>query len=398
MEIQIDDYDSYVASLAAVRPKLIDSDKLFNERDVYSPKHSDRVRFLVISDSGEASDELTMTADAMAQYTQQYPIDFVCGLGDNFYPHGVEDITDSKFETHWAEVFLYGDTRKGLCVPWYMALGNHDYMADNPHTQVIFTHSDINKNKYNSMWRMPAPSYKFAYNLTILPESNVATSAAVPSSSGKQPLIECFVLDTCACQDHVLEYWPEQVEQLKHNIAALKRQLLASNARWKFVFGHHMLHTQGFGHADTALVLRDSHEHNIKLPPSAFTRRYNEKFREYGILGYGLEQVLIEGGCNAYFGGHEHVFQYTFRHGIHHFCCGASGADIRPASGFYRGMATHVQPMDWYGQGNDYGFVSVEANMEECVVNFHQARSILRNVRNGINDHSNSIICSVSIN
>jgi hypothetical protein len=185
--------------------------------------------------------------------------------------------------------------------------------------------------------------------------------------------VEFFFLDTCGCQDHVVRTWPEQVQQLQNNIIALRKRLTASTARWKFVFAHHLLYTQGFGHADSAMLLRETHEHNVNNT-QFFRRKYDEKFGHLGCIGYGLEEVLIEGGVDAYFGGHEHVFQHIIGKGsIHHFCCGASGSELRPGNGFHRGKIDPIDGLQWVGGGLDYGFVSVEVSLDSCVVTFHRA-------------------------
>ncbi len=364
------------------RPAMIEVDDVFNENyNISQPtQRSDRIHFLIVSDTGDASDELHVTAEAMAIYAKESQIDFVCGLGDNFYPHGVESVDDALFETNWANVFLHDSKgkhdRRGLRVPWHMVLGNHDYIADHPHTEVKFTTSQRNQEQYGGLWHMPAPCYHFHSQLT--PKNINTFKTKTQTVTQTTPSVEFFVLDTCGCQDHVILSWPELVEQLQRNIAALRVKLMASTARWKFVLGHHLMYTQGFGHADSALVLRQSHEHNQALPSTAYTRRYDEKFGALGCLGFGLEQVLIDGGVTAYFGGHEHVFQHAYRHGIHHFCCGASGADIRPGTGLHRGIANHVERLDWVGTNTDYGFLSVEVTWDRCVVKFHQAKKIVK--------------------
>jgi len=39
------------------------------------------------------------------------------------------------------------------------------------------------------------------------------------------------------------------------------------------------------------------------------------------------DDVLIANGVDAYFCGHEHLFQHHHCNGVDHFVCGASGAE-----------------------------------------------------------------------
>ncbi len=336
----------------------------------------------------------------MAIYTKANPIDFVCGLGDNFYPYGVEDVDDPLFETHWADVFLNNDNktgkpdRSGLRVPWHMALGNHDYMADHPHTEVEFTSSQRNHEQYGGLWHMPAPCYHF--HSQLIRGQAIDTMPPITQT----PTVDFFVLDTSGCQDHVMYQWPEQIEQLQRNIAALRVKLMASTARWKFVLGHHVLYTQGFEHSHCAELLRESNSHNNKkkLTASSFSRKHGDKKGTTKYPGFGLEQVLIDGGVHAYFGGHEHVFQHHYRNGVYHFCCGASGADIRPGTGLHHGVANHIERLDWVGTANDYGFVSVEVTWNRCEVSFHKAMKLMSwHDNNGSKKDDKQRSCGVGI-
>src|SRR5271154_3435960 len=48
---------------------------------------------------------------------------FVISVGDNFYEDGVR----SALDLHWTQSFENVYAAKSLQVPWYVALGNHDY-------------------------------------------------------------------------------------------------------------------------------------------------------------------------------------------------------------------------------------------------------------------------------
>ena len=119
------------------------------------------------------------------------------------------------------------------------------------------------------------------------------------SESPQSELVEFFVLDTNACQDTVVIEHPDTKEMLQKAIIRLDKQLAQSKARWKIVFGHHPLYTQGRGHSGCARCLRD--------PRESFGPRELRNTIIY--YGYGLEDVLVRHKIDAYFAGHEHVFQ-----------------------------------------------------------------------------------------
>ena len=130
----------------------------------------------------------------------------------------------------------------------------------------------------------------------------------------------------------------------------------------------------GLAHGTTGQCLRQAN------PDNTFTT-----FSSYNVSmpnGFGLEDVLVKGGVDAYFCAHEHVFQveiilvsflllcviygskgtsiandvynvlqplYLQAHtaeGVHHFMCGASGSEMRRGSGLYEG-AHEKMSLDW---------------------------------------------------
>lgn len=72
--------------------------------------------------------------------------------------------------------------------------------------------------------------------------------------------------------------YPNIKKDLRVYVAELSAQLRASTARWKVVFGHHPIYTQGRGHNAEAVTLKEE---------------------------YRFEDVLVEGGADVYLAGHE---------------------------------------------------------------------------------------------
>ena len=120
----------------------------------------------------------------------------------------------------------------------------------------------------------------------------------------------------------------------------LARDLAASNARWKLVFGHNPMRSNGFWRDETADV-RDA-----------------------------LETTLVDGDVAAYFNGHDHDLQHTRAElvksggggevrALHHY---TSGAGSKTGRGF--GVNETLFERD------DPGFVSVHVSSERIRVQF----------------------------
>ena len=225
-----------------------------------------------------------------------------------------------------------------LRVPWFMLLGNHDYMG-NPTAQIEFTHH--RKNLFN-LWRMPSNYYKV-------------------SLSGDN-LADFFALDTNGCQNHVKRSHPETINCLKHQISWLDSELKSSTSPWKFVLGHHPMYNKGRGHASVAKCLRE--EKYTKVVQS-----YYGDCEEVQCEGYGLEKVISQHERIIYLSGHEHVFQQHWANGVQHVVCGNSGAEVRDGMGFYGGINDDVN-VDWYDDTNSYGFVAVEVSENVVSIDF----------------------------
>mmetsp|Transcript_14471 Transcript_14471/g.15147 ORF Transcript_14471/g.15147 Transcript_14471/m.15147 type:complete len:296 (-) Transcript_14471:98-985(-) len=262
---------------------------------------------------------------------------FILGLGDNFYPSGVDSIDDRQFQTSWENIFL---KHNKLRVPWHIILGNHDYMGI-PEAQIKFTKSKRNP---GGLWNLPSEYYTLSFQ-----EHDFS--------------IDLFGIDTNGCQGHVIRSHPHTPDLLRQEKVWLQEELARSNSTWKIVFGHHPLYTHGRGHSIPCICLRDEEYeyfkyHRVRREDVAVTER-----------GYGFENLFVNGAVDLYISGHEHVFQHHSNHGLLHVVCGNSGADPRRGYGFYGGENTS-QPIDWFDKTNTPGFVEFRVTSQCIVVNF----------------------------
>jgi len=159
-----------------------------------------QTNFVAFGDAGFGNDNQKKLARGVASFCQKEHCDFVALLGDNFYPSGVKSVSDPKWQTHFEEPFSQ------IELPFYAVLGNHDY-GESIQAQIDYT----TKSK---RWKMPGRYYSFS----------------------RGP-VEFFAIDT-------------QNFDLKQS-QWLDEKLKASSSRWKVVFGHHPIFSNGT-HGDSA--------------------------------------------------------------------------------------------------------------------------------------------------
>lgn len=206
------------------------------------------VRVLAFGDFGTGSPAQKQTAATMAELHQKTPFDFGITLGDNFYPAGMASPTDPRWKTTWDDLY------DPLKIKVYAALGNHDWvMSDSPAAEILYS---VN----SASWRMPAPYYTFT---------------AGP--------VQFLALDTNEISDAQLAW--------------LDAELKASTARWKIVYGHHPIYSDG--------------EHGDSL-----------------VLGRRL-LPLLKNRVDIYLVGHDHILNHIKAEaGVEFFVSGGGGASL----------------------------------------------------------------------
>ena len=80
------------------------------------------VKFVALGDMGEGGIAQTQVAQAMFSVCQRDGCDFVLGLGDNIYPHGVQSVNDPAFQEKFEQPY---SSFQGI--DFWMILGNHDW-------------------------------------------------------------------------------------------------------------------------------------------------------------------------------------------------------------------------------------------------------------------------------
>lgn len=234
------------------------------------------LNFLVVGDWGrDGADRQREVAEQMAKAAERLDSRHVISVGDNFYENGVQSTSDPQWHSSFEEIY----SAKSLQIPWYVALGNHDYRGV-PQAQIDYA-------KTSDRWHMPSRYYK-------LEGSDIGA-----------PHLDLFVIDTSPLvhqyRDDVHSVIAANVlnQDVPAQLRWLDQQLSQSTTPWKLVIGHHTVHSGGSGHGDT---------------PEMTTL---------------IEPLLRKHHVQAYINGHDHDLQHIRRGGVDYICCGA-GSEVRP--------------------------------------------------------------------
>ena len=188
------------------------------------------VRFIAVGDWGMTQPEAldvphqrqTEVATAMNQWASQSGgLDYIVSTGDNFYPRGVESAKSIRFNVTWRNIYNFGMLRN---VPWYIAIGNHDYEPGGEEIeQHLLTYGHL-----DNIWILP----HFWYTRTF--------------RTGRTNL-QLIILDTTAMK------MGKHNSKLQYNW--MKKQLMHSKADWQILVLHHPVYSVGnYGPCDRFLV------------------------------------------------------------------------------------------------------------------------------------------------
>lgn len=233
------------------------------------------ISFLVVGDWGrDGAQHQRDVADAMGRAAADAGARFIVSVGDNFYESGVQSADDPQWRSSFETIY----TAPSLQIPWFVALGNHDYRG-NPQAQIDY-------GAKSQRWKMPRRYYQLS------------------GSTFGHPAFDLFVIDTSP----LVHRYREKVEApIASNVASqdtdaqlawLDRALAASTAPIKLVIGHHTLRSGGSGHGETPEMVE-------RILP-----------------------LLRHHAVTAYINGHDHDLQHIRADGLDYLCCGA-GSEVR---------------------------------------------------------------------
>ena len=193
----------------------------------------------------------------------------ILSLGDNFYNYGVESIHDPLWTT-------YSSYYPPL--PFYAILGNHDYLGNSL--------AQIQYSKTHATWIMPHRYYDRMYSDVHL--IALDTFELAPNESLQNSI--CMGMNPTTFRDkiNVLKKDP-QIKWLEHVLSV-------STSRWKIVFGHYPVFSNG-PHGDTPELIE------LLIP----------LFKKYKV--------------HLYLAGHDHTLCHREQDGVHYVVSG-TGARV----------------------------------------------------------------------
>lgn len=195
--------------------------------------------------------------------------DAIISLGDNFYDFGVESETDPLWKMQYEYYFPK--------IPFYAILGNHDYLG-NATAQILYSN-------INPYWIMPYRYYDRGYkdvHLIAIDTFDIAMIESYKNSISMGMNVVHF---------HSIQHALKQDSQLKW----LEHVLKSSRSKWKIVFGHYPIFSNGC-HGNTDELV------DVLLP----------LFKKYNV--------------NLYLSGHDHNLCHREFEGVH---CIVSGTGAR---------------------------------------------------------------------
>jgi tartrate-resistant acid phosphatase type 5 len=190
--------------------------------------------FFTIGDWGRKTNNLINVAKSMDKLSQSYKPYFILSLGDNFYPNGVKDSNDPKWNELYTDIF----TGKDLFCPWYSILGNHDYKL-NPYAQI-----DYYLEKKDNRWTMPSRYYTFSYKFNKKTIQIVALDTVELS----------FLHTSLYLNSTQMDKFNINVDSSNIQLKWLIDTLSSSTADWLIVIGHYHMYSSSYYSNNTELI------------------------------------------------------------------------------------------------------------------------------------------------
>lgn len=223
-----------------------------------------KLRFVVMGDSGDATTTQAAVATAIQNVCNSLGgCHFGLLLGDNIYPGGAVNVTDSQFQDKFENPYM------GVDFPFFLVLGNHDYGGRGAGYEFWKGQVEVDYTDHSTSgnWQMPAHHYRFKVG-------------------GGTATVDLFAIDTNSIfyrNPWAQRWW-------------LRRALANSDAQWKIVYGHHTYISNGkhgdAGHYEEGWL-------PFPAPPIVNGRAVKDFFDE-----------VILGNAHLYLAGHDHSRQW----------------------------------------------------------------------------------------
>jgi len=254
--------------------------------------------YLCFGDWGEN----TYVKGQIAALVKSLKPDAVVSLGDNFYDRGVLSIYDPK----WKDFTNY------FHLPFYAILGNHDHLGN------ILAQINYKKNG----WIMPSRFYDFVIENSHFIALDTFELAPIESIQNSV----CMGMSVSECTKR-LDFF-----RLEKQYEWLERTLQKSKSKWKIVFGHYPIYSNG-AHGGTPQL-------QVHLLP-----------------------LLKKYGVHLYLSGHDHSICHK-EDGVHCLVsgCGSRQSHIRELPGYTNLPSTGIAYLKT-SNVLEFGFYDLHGNI-----------------------------------
>ncbi|GAB6121158.1 metallophosphoesterase [Dysgonomonas termitidis] len=179
------------------------------------PKLPKGLNFIVANDMGrQGYYEQKPIAKIMGEVAEQNSIEFVALAGDSHHYMGVASVSDPRWMTNFELIY----DNPELQIPWNVILGNHEYKGN---TQAVLDYTHISRR-----WNAPARYYSIEMKIGKGDDKCLFVYIDTP------PLIDKY-------REEKDEYPDACKQDINEQLKWMESTLSKSDARWKFVIGHH---------------------------------------------------------------------------------------------------------------------------------------------------------------
>ena len=202
------------------------------------------IKFACVGDWGNGNNNQYLVGNLLSDLGEHGDIDFVCGLGDNFYPNG---LSSHHFREEVNEKFTKPFTNCNL--PFYMVLGNHDYLG-----KVDLEIDEVTK--IDDRWIMPNEYYDFIMEVDEIKAHFICFDSNYPYYTPND--------------------WSYQLKWIERRLLKYKNK-----TTWTILVAHHPWKSYG-SHGNSKSILKDLYEY--------LTNKYNIDFI---LNGHDHDKQLI---------------------------------------------------------------------------------------------------------
>ena len=269
----------------------------------------DSVNFLMLGDWGRETIDSRRAgqmavAEGMAKAGEVLKPMAVITLGDNFYENGPLTANEPILKEAFEEIY----TARSLQVPFWVSLGNHEYMGS---VKGVLDYAA--ERKGSGRWTIPA---RYWSRKVELPGGGTAKFIFTDTS----PFIRRY---------HAEGHSDAGQQDTQAQLAWVERELAEMGITWRIVIGHHPAWSGGL-HGDSEDIQRE------------------------------LVPVLLRGKVDLYASGHDHHPEVIQRNGLLQLISG-NGSEVR---GIRRRESSPYQ-------GQHLGFASLSLNAKTLVIRQH---------------------------